>query len=84
MNKKIIEVTKKELEKATHEFESAKAEAINALKNMSINTAVEFGACLACRIDNVNRYAAEVKKCTEFLRMIEFYQKNNMEDSSWK
>ena len=77
MNEKIIEVTKKELEKAVQKFEDAKAEAIKTLEAMNVNTAVTFGAGLACHIDDVTRYAAEVEKQKEFLRMIEYYSKNN-------
>lgn len=77
MNEKIINETKKELEKALQKFEAAKAEAIESLKNMRVHTAVDFGAGLACHIDDVTRYAAEVQKLQEFLRMVEYYSKNN-------
>ena len=77
MNEKIIAETKKELEKAVQKFEAAKVEAIASLKNMDTHTAVDFGAALACHIDDVTRYAAEVEKQKEFLRMVEYYSKNN-------
>lgn len=77
MNEKIIVETKKEMENALQRFESAKAEAIECLKNMSVHTAVDFGAGYACHIDKVTRYAAEVKKCADLLSMIEYYSKNN-------
>ena len=77
MNEKIIEITKKELAKAVEKFEAAKADAIATLKAMDTNTAVTFGAGLACHIDDVTRYAAEVEKHKEFLRMVEYYAKND-------
>lgn len=76
MNENIINETKKELEKAVQKFESAKAEAIESLRTMNVHTAVDYGAGYACHIDKVTVAAAEVKKCAELLRMIEFYSQN--------
>lgn len=77
MNEKIIEEIKKEQEKAVQKFESAKAEAIESLKNMQIHTAVDFGAGYAAHIDKVTAAAAEARKCAEILVMINYCTRNN-------
>lgn len=77
MNEKIINETKKELEKALQKFESAKVEVIESIKSMNVHLAADFGAGYASHVDKVTAAAAEVKKCAELLNMIEFYSQNN-------
>lgn len=67
----------KEIESAARNFEEAKAKAIRELSNMTVWTATYYGAGYATRIDEVTRWAAEVRRLGNMYKAFEHFSDHN-------
>lgn len=78
MKKSFIEALNEQISRAEKNYREAQDEAIKNLKSENIfsdvHNHVEFGAAYSAHIDNVTRYATEIKTLYEVKQMYEYYQ----------
>lgn len=77
MAKNYLEYLNEEYKKAEAEFNEAKAEAAEEIKNMSAFVAVDYGAGYASHIERITRAAAKMKAVAEARSAYEYFEKGD-------
>lgn len=78
MEKSFFEALDNEIKKAEENYQEAKNQVLSNFKRDNIfsevNTFTEFGAAYATHIEQVTRYATEIKTLYKLKRIYEYYQ----------
>lgn len=78
MEKTFIEALDNEILKAKENYKKAKTETLSNFKDdnfmSEIHIFTDFGAAYATRIDNITRYATEIKTLYNIKNIYEYYQ----------
>lgn len=78
MQKTFIETLNEEIKKAEENYKEAKETTFKSLNRETIysevHTFTEFGAAYALHVDNITRYATEIKTLYQVKMMYEYYQ----------
>lgn len=78
MAKNYLEYLNEEYEKAETEFNKAKAEVAEEIKNMTAFVAVDYGAGYASHIEKITNAAARMKAIAEARSAYEYFEKKDL------
>ena len=78
------DILNQKIEEAAKNFEQAKKDAIKDIEGITVGSAAEYGAGYYSHIEDITRYASEIRKLSEMFRYYEALNKGGNDNGENK